>query len=89
MYCLLDAVGEVTERRNQVPARLRQAGVAGDPVQRALELGHHALSPFGPVLGFTIAPARYFVFLVTATSYLILVEIVKRTVIGRRRPAHR
>jgi P-type Mg2+ transporter len=42
-------------------------------------------SPLGPLLGFTIPPMRYFLFLVTATSsYLVLVEIVKRAVVRRR-----
>jgi P-type Mg2+ transporter len=43
-------------------------------------------TPFGPLLGFTIPPLSYFVFLVVATStYLALVEVVKRRVVRRLR----
>ncbi len=41
-------------------------------------------SPLAPLLGFTVPPISYFGFLVTATAaYLVLVEIVKRTVVAR------
>jgi Mg2+-importing ATPase len=47
-------------------------------------------SPIGPLLGFTVPPTRYFLFLVVATvTYLALVEIVKLAVVRRRRPAGR
>jgi P-type Mg2+ transporter len=42
-------------------------------------------TPFGPLLGFTVPPSSYFVFLVAATlAYLVLVELVKRAVVRRR-----
>jgi nucleotide-binding universal stress UspA family protein/phosphoserine phosphatase len=41
-------------------------------------------TPLAPLLGFTVPPATYFVFLVVATvAYLVLVELVKRLVVGR------
>jgi P-type Mg2+ transporter len=43
-------------------------------------------TPLGPLLGFTILPPSYFVFLAAATVlYLALVEVVKRRVVGRLR----
>ena len=40
------------------------------------------VTPLGPLLGFTIPPPPYFMFLVVATStYLGLVEVVKRRVL--------
>lgn len=51
------------------------------------------LLPFTPlagVLGFTPLPAMFFVFLVgTVITYLLLVEIVKRRLMGRRQRVHR
>jgi Mg2+-importing ATPase len=45
-------------------------------------------TPLAPLLGFTIPPPSYFVFLVLATlSYLMLVELVKRAVVRRIRGA--
>ncbi len=42
-------------------------------------------SPLASVLGFTVPPLRYFAFLITATtSYLLLVEVVKRAVVRHR-----
>jgi P-type Mg2+ transporter len=42
-------------------------------------------TPLAPLLGFTIPPLSYFAFLVLATTtYLILVEIVKRAVVRHR-----
>jgi Mg2+-importing ATPase len=39
-------------------------------------------TPLAPVLGFTVPPLSYFVFLIAATSsYLVLVELVKRAVV--------
>lgn len=48
-------------------------------------------SPLAEVFGFTPLPARFFVFLgVTVITYLLLVELVKRHLMGRhqRRPRH-
>ncbi|MCC7418267.1 MAG: magnesium-translocating P-type ATPase [Acidobacteria bacterium] len=43
-------------------------------------------TPLAPLLGFTIPPLRYFAFLVAATSsYLVLVEIVKRALVRSHR----
>jgi P-type Mg2+ transporter len=44
-------------------------------------------SPLAPLLGFTVPPISYFGFLVAATTaYLVLVEIVKRTVVAGLAP---
>jgi Mg2+-importing ATPase len=41
-------------------------------------------TPLGPILGFVALPFSYFVFLAAATvTYLLLVEIVKRRLMGR------
>jgi len=43
-----------------------------------------ALHPLAPALGFVPLPAAYLFFLVAATvTYLALVEVVKRRLIGR------
>jgi Mg2+-importing ATPase len=44
-------------------------------------------TPLAPLLGFTIPPLSYFAFLVGATlTYLVLVEVVKRVLVGYRMP---
>jgi Mg2+-importing ATPase len=41
-------------------------------------------TPLGPLLGFTVPPPTYFLFLILATvTYLALVEVVKRIVVRR------
>jgi Mg2+-importing ATPase len=41
-------------------------------------------TPLGPLLGFTVPPLTYFLFLAVATfTYLALVEVVKRIVVRR------
>jgi Mg2+-importing ATPase len=47
-------------------------------------------SPFANVFGLTPLPAMFFLFLGgTVMTYLLLVELVKRRLMGRRQPLHR